>query len=65
METIIIVILTSLLVTLIWSCMNWYNGVLNVVVDDENGDTAKLEILEYDKVRSKRIMLIVINRNNK
>lgn len=43
----------------------WYNGTLEVAVDNEHGDDARLEILEYDKVRTNKFMILNIHRKYK
>lgn len=65
MEKILIIICVCLLIILLSLCFIWYNGVLEVIVDDVNGDTAKLEILEYDKIRKNKFMFIIIKRIKK
>ncbi|MGL4451389.1 MAG: hypothetical protein ACRCTZ_09385 [Sarcina sp.] len=61
MATIIICILLGLICSILYLLTVWYNGVLDVRVD-EDGDDACLKIIEYDKVRTKKYMLIRINR---
>ncbi|HSQ90456.1 hypothetical protein [Romboutsia sp.] len=41
--------------------MFWYNGVLEVRTDDD-GDNLKLNINEYDMIRRKRFMIVLIKK---
>lgn len=44
--------------------MFWYNGTLNVSME-EDGDNLKLDINEYDLIRNRRFMILLINKNKK
>lgn len=39
----------------------WYNGVLEVTTDD-NGDSIKMNINEYDIIKKRRFMILIIKR---
>lgn len=60
---ILTIIKTSLafMLILLAMIMFWYNGVLEVHTD-EDGDSLKLNINEYDMIRNRKIMLILIKR---
>lgn len=64
MVTIMIVsamMILSVGVAFMLMIMFWYNGVLEVKTEDD-GDNLKLNINEYDMIRRKRFMIVLIKK---
>lgn len=53
--------MTTCITTFLLMIMIWYNGVLEVKMD-EDGDNLKLNINEYDMIRKRKFMIIFIKR---
>lgn len=51
----------TLVAGFIGAIMVWYNGVLEVRMD-EDGDDLKLNINEYDMIRNRKLMILLIKR---
>lgn len=60
--TILLFTSVSIIMAFLIMFMFWYNGVLEVKSDDD-GDNLKLNINEYDMIKKRSFMIILIKRN--
>lgn len=59
----VFLVCTTTLLSFIFMFMFWYNGVLEVNSDD-TGDNLKLNINEYEMIKKKLFMIILIKRKH-